>query len=136
MSYASETRGLLRMEEHGTPVAPTGSATINIFEGGTLVQIGALVTTLADAESTTTVTQRVTPGSNTNAVACDTIVVPDTTAVGKIVFTNVTPQALHAGDQLYFSVAAGGTNTRLEFYAIVIPNEEYVGNEADMIASA
>lgn len=136
MSYASETPRILRMEEHGTPVAPSGSATINILEGGTLIRIGALVTVIADAESTTTVTQRVTPGSNTDAVACDTIVVPNTTAVGKIVYANVTPQALHAGDQLYFSVAAGGTNTRLEFFAVVIPNEESLLNEADMIASA
>lgn len=136
MSYANETARILRMEEHGTPVAPSGSATVNILEGGTLVKIGALLTVTADAVSTTTVTQRITPGSNTDAVACDTIVVPDTTAVGKIVFTDVEPQALHSGDQLYFSVAAGGSNTRLEFFAVVIPNEESVGNETDMIESA
>jgi hypothetical protein len=136
MSYAFETARILRMEAHGTPVAPSGTADIEILEGCTLVRLGALLTVTADAESVTTVTQRILPGSAVGVIACDTITVPDTTAVGKIVYVDVTPQALHAGDELHFAVAAGGTNTRLEFFAVVVPNEESVGNEADMIASA
>jgi hypothetical protein len=135
MSYASETKRILTQKLESDQVKSTAD-TIDILEGCTLIRVGVLITVIADAVVTTVVTRRVTTGSDTNAVAVDSIVIPDTTAVGKIVYCDITPMALDAGDQLLFTCDGGGTSTAFVCFAVVIPNEEPADNEADMVESA
>jgi hypothetical protein len=134
--YAFESKRILRQEDQLNDGLKNTDDLINILEGCTLLRIGALVTVVADASMTITVTQRILTGSDASAVAVDTIVVPDTTAVGKIVFTDVTPQALNAGDQLKFAIANTGSASAFQIFAVVSPNEQAHENETDMVESA
>jgi hypothetical protein len=136
MSYASETKRILRQKDLLNDAIMNTSDVIDILESCTLIRIGALVTVIADASMTITVTKRVTTGSDEGEVAVDTIVVPNTTAVGKIVYTDVDPVALVPGDQLEFATANTGTSSAFSLFAVVIPKEDVPENETDMVESA
>lgn len=83
-------------------------------------------------------TKRVTPGSDTSAVAMGTLTIPSGTALKKTVYKQITPMAFGPGDVIKVAWTIGvGTPTgqgEVEIYAEEDP--DVPENESNMIASA
>lgn len=86
--------------------------------------------------STVEFNRRPTAGSAAGEVALDTLTIPAGTAAGSIIYKDIDPVELQAGDGLSFEVTAAATsgNGHYGFDADLLP--EYVANESDMTASA
>jgi hypothetical protein len=85
---------------------------------------------------TIAVTQELTPGV-TGGTAIDSVIIPDTTAVGQIVYVDVDRAiALLAGQELLLTNSNTGTSSAWKFFAVVIPNEEPPANVTCMVESA
>lgn len=102
-----------------------------------------LVTTAVVGTSngaTVTFTRRITPGSDTGAVVLGTLIIPAGTAIGKVMYKDITPTNMSVGDTIKCAVttaAAGGSPAGTGYYAFeVYMDAETSLNEADMIASA
>lgn len=69
-----------------------------------------------------------------------TLTIPDTTAVGKVLYKDVTPITLNVGDTIcldHTQIAVGGTIAGKGIYGFELdPSPEYKSNETDMVASA
>lgn len=135
MSYATETKRILQQRDQVTDALKNTTDLIDILESCTLVRIASLITVIADAAMTITFYHETTTSASAGD-AIDTVVIPDTTAVGKVVFTDVTPHALNAGDQIRITTSDTGTSTAMRHFIVVIPNEEAHDNESDMVESA
>ncbi len=135
MSYASETKRILQQRDQVTDALKNTTDLIDILEACTLIRIGTLVTVIADASMTVTFYHETTTGASA-AAALDTVVVPDTTAVGKVVYTDITPEALNVGDQIRIFTANTGTSSAFRHFIVVIPKEDVPENETDMVESA
>ena len=134
MSYASETKRILTPNDYSDSIKNTTDV-IRILENCTLIRLGALVTVIADGIMTIAVTQETKPGG-TGGTAIDSVIIPDTTAVGKIVYADVTPTALLAGQELLLTNSNTGTSSAWKLFAVVVPNEEPPANVASMVESA
>lgn len=103
-----------------------------------------IVTTAVAADTTAPVVEfnrRPTPGSSSGEVQLGQLTIPDGTAAGKILYKDIDPVSLEAGDALALehvtqavdgSAAAGAGYYMFE--ADLDP--EYVVNESDMVKSA
>ncbi len=83
-------------------------------------------------------TKRPTPlSASSEAVAC-TLTIPSGTAVGKVVYKDITPVAFVPGDSLEISWTVGtGTPTGIGMWWIEVSEDpETAANQTDMIASA
>lgn len=136
MSYASESKQVLHQEDILNPQIKNTNDVIKIMSPMRLLRVGWLVTTIMDASVVVTITKRVLPGDDTGAVAVTTLTLPDTTAVGKVVYKDITPIDLDPGDELKFAMANTGTSSAGICYAEVIPRPEVPANLTDMTLSA
>lgn len=135
MSYASETKRILTPHEAADSVKASTDV-IRILENCTLIRLGALVTVIADGIMTIAVTQETKPGG-TGGTALDSVIIPDTTAVGKIVYATLNPPvALLAGQELLLTNSSSGTSSAWKLFAVVVPNEEPPANVSSMVESA
>lgn len=79
-------------------------------------------------------------GSDTNAVVLGTLTVPDTTAIGKVMYKNITPVKFAVGDTLKLEnsqAAVGGSIACSGYYAFEADDcPEEPANLSDMVASA
>lgn len=117
-----------------------------VFKPMILKRIGFLVTEAVVADTTPPVvrfSKRLAPGSDTNAVVCGSLTIPHGTAVGKVVYKDITPVRFAAGDVLKVentvrTVDAGsGTETGQGYYMFEMElDPETPENESDMIESA
>jgi hypothetical protein len=84
-------------------------------------------------------TKRPTPLSATNESAIGTLTIPSGTAIGKVVYKDLSaPVTLSVGDSVEVSHTVGsGTPTGMGLYFFVCDDDpEHPGNNSDMIASA
>lgn len=79
-----------------------------------------------------------TPLSATGATTLGALTVPDATAVGKVVYKNLTPVSFTPGDSVEISWTVGtGTPTGIgRWFLIAEEDPEHPSNVSDMIASA
>jgi len=136
MSYASESKMVLHQADILNAQVKATYDIITIFEPCRLMRLGWLVNVILDAELTVTITKRILPGDDTGAVAVTTLTLPNTTAVGKLVYKDITPIDLDPGDQLKFALEDAGTSSAGYCYAVIIPRPEVPANLSDMVASA
>ena len=82
--------------------------------------------------------KRPTPNSATGETTVGILTLPDTTAVGKVVYKDVTPVDFAVGDSLEISHTIGtGTPTGMGVaYLVAYQDPEVPGNNTDMVASA
>ena len=138
---------ILAITEGEVDLAATGTALCRVNQACDLFSVGALILIAPTAASTLTVTRRTLPGSDgsgaTAATVVATVVSPDATAVGKIVYkegvnpkitANQLPVKLNAGDELKF-VMAGTTLTWRPWFE-AYPRAETKENNSDFLKSA
>ena len=84
--------------------------------------------------------RRPTIASASGEVLLGTLTIPDGTALGKVVYKDITPVVFEVGDELSFEhsvQAVGGTVAGDGYYAVLCEgDEEIAGNEDNMLASA
>jgi len=136
MSYASESKMVLSQEDILNGQVKNTYDVIKIFEPCRLMRVGWSVKVIVDALIVVTITKRIITGSDASAVAVTTLTLPDTTAVGKLIYKDITPIDLDPGDELKFAMADTGTSSAGICYAVVIPRPEVPANLSDMVASA
>lgn len=141
MAYATESRVLAIAD--GVDSASTGDFAINktilcrVMHPCDLNAVGVFVTTASDtSDATITVTRRITPGSDTGAVAVATLTLPTGTAAGKILYKLITPQKANAGDELKFVFSNHGGSCTWRPWFDATPRSETKANNADFVASA
>lgn len=136
MGYGFESKQTLLTLDSPTDAIKNTTKLIRILAPFTITRLLALVTVIADAAMTVTVTRRILVGSDTGAVAVGTLTVPDTTAAGKCVYKNITPMDLDVGDELKLVVSNTGTSTAFQLGVEGFPRPETAANQADLVASA
>lgn len=101
------------------------------------------VSTLTVSTSTPHVvrfSKRVLQGSDTGAVVLGSLTIPDATAVGKVLYKDITKVQFAVGDTLKLenlTVGTGGSIAGQGYYAYeAFDDPETPGNMSDMIASA
>jgi len=103
-----------------------------------------LVSTLVSATTTAPqieINRRPTPGSSTSEVLLGTIIIPDTTAAGKVMVKRFAPVQLNVGDSLNFEhtvqAAGSGTAAGVGFYDVeLLADEESDLNQTDLVVTA
>lgn len=83
-------------------------------------------------------TKRPTPLSATSEAVVGTLTIPSGTAIGKVVYKDVTPVSMTPGDSLEISHTVGvGTPTGQGHWFIEVEDDpEYAANVSDMVESA
>jgi hypothetical protein len=134
---------ILAITEGVVDIAATGTALCRVNQACDLFAVGALIITAPGALSTLVITRNVAPGVTEGATVVATVVVPDATAIGKIVYkegvnpkitANQLPVKLNAGDELKF-VMTGTTLTWRPWFE-AYPRPEIKANNSDFLASA
>ena len=82
--------------------------------------------------------KRPTPLDATDESAVGTLTLPDTTAVGKVVYKDITPVEFAVGDSMEIAHVIGtGTPTGMGLpFFVCADSPEAAGNNTDMVASA
>lgn len=85
--------------------------------------------------------RRPTFGSNTGRVAIGTLTIPNSASVGQVIYKDVNPVMINAGEQISFArtvqAADGGTAAGLGFYGFMSElKTETPANSSNMVASA
>jgi hypothetical protein len=84
--------------------------------------------------------QRLAYAVTGSQVSLGTLTIPDTTAVGKVLYKNITPVVLNVGDTLCLdntTAGTGGSTAGKGIYGFELEDEpEQPANETDMVASA
>lgn len=112
------------------------------FRACTVRRVGFVLTSEAASGTTTAptviFTKRPTPLSATGESVSATLTVPTGTAVGKVVYKDITPVNFTPGDSLELSWTVGvGTPTGIGMWFVeAMDNPEVPANVSDMIASA
>ena len=132
--YSNESRLTLFPEDLETDALKNTTKYIRIYEPCTLVRVNVLVTVIADAAMTFTVTSEAIKGGTSTAI--DTLTLPDTTAVGKVLYKDVEETDLEPGNVIKIVVSNTGTSTAVGLSATVIRRAEVPGNLTNMVASA
>lgn len=107
-----------------------------------VVQVGFVMTEEAAGGSSAApqvvFTKRPTPNSATGESVVDTLVVPDGTAIGKVVYADVDPVSFAVGDSMELSHVIGtGSPTGIGCYFFICDEApELPANNSDMIESA
>lgn len=107
-------------------------------------RIGFIVTTLVASNTQNAVVEfnrRPTPGSSSGEVLLGQLTIPTGTAVGKVLYKNISPVRLQVGDALSLEhvtqATDSGSAAGAGFYMFELVDEpEYIANEADAVASA
>lgn len=151
MSY--EMQGLQNMlVPAGTGVLGAETLTASAAEHGeflvmkrcALRRISFCVTTAVSATTTApvvTFTKRVTPGSATGSSTIGTLTIPDTTAIGKVVYKDIEPVELNVGDSVLLNhttqATGSGSPAGAGYYGFeVYPLGENISEQSDAVASA
>lgn len=141
MAYSTESRVMGIMQ--GVDSSATGdfvknkTVLLRIMQPCDLNSVGVLVTTAVDTDGATiTVTRRITPGSDTGAVAVATLTLPNLTVAGKILYKLITPQLANAGDELKFVFSNNGGSVTWIPWIDATPRSETKANNSDFLASA
>jgi hypothetical protein len=115
------------------------TAILDIFEPCTVVGFAAVVTTLINSTVPVVVAldRRVLTASDTGRVEVARLSIPDTTAVGKVVYKLIDPVDLNVGDQLIAELITAATTAGAGRYgALIRPRDEVMANQSDAVASA
>ena len=99
-------------------------------------QLLATVTTILDGAATVEFNRRVTPGSASGEVAMGTIIFPTTTAVGKVMYQDIDPVTLEAGESIAFEVTSTATSGGAIYGFLASLDPEVPANEDEMVESA
>jgi hypothetical protein len=97
--------------------------------------------TCGTADPVVLVRRRPTFNSTTGQVSVGAITIPTTTAIGTVMYKNITPTTFFPGDEISFEVGTGGTDgsaaTGAGFVGFLFDLEpELAAEEDDMTASA
>lgn len=88
-----------------------------------------------------TVRKRPTPNASGSQSTIGTLTIPDTTAVGKVLYKDVTPVYLAVGESVCFDVTTAGTDGSsaaggLQYSFLADDHPDTPANESNMVASA
>jgi hypothetical protein len=127
-------------------LSATGDAgyIFDIVQPITVTRIGALVTTILSGPAVINFDRRVLTGSDSGRLSgfddADeaTLTIPTTTAVGKIVYKNVSGEDydMDPGDQIVPNVSTGATSGACRYIVWYVPRDETVDNCTDMVESS
>lgn len=127
-------------------LSATGDAgyVMDVVQPITVTRIGALVTTVMNGAATINFDRRVLTASDTGRLSgfddADeaTIIIPTTTAVGKIVYKDVVGEDydMDPGDQVVPNVSSGATSGACRYIVWYVPRDETVDNCTDMVETA
>lgn len=134
MGYGYESKTVLVTADSNTDALKNTTKYIRILEPFTLMRVESLVTVVVDADMTLTWTWETIVGGTSTAITTTTV--PNTTAVGKVVYKEVTPVDLSPGNVIKCVVSNTGTSTALQVAAVGIPRAEVPANMTNMVASA
>lgn len=116
MSYVNEQLGLL-LQPKGTGVLAEDDLSAAAVHGEMLVgdrvsvsRLLFLVSTVTVGEATLTYKRRPTPGSAVDEVTLGTITVPAATAAGKLMYKNIDPVIVNAGESITYEVTSAATS--------------------------
>lgn len=135
-TYADESRILAIDHPHDADsvehLAVNKTALMGINHPCTIYAVGVKMIVTTDASAATCiVTRRVTPASDTNAVAVATIYIPIAAAVGKIIYALITPQNANAGDELKYVFSNHGGSGMWRAWVDAVPRSETKANNTD-----
>lgn len=113
------------------------AATFKIVEPIRVIEVGALITTIATVASTVAFDRRVTVASDSNRGDADVgaVTIPASTAVGKYVFSNAIKIDLDVGDEVVPQVTSAGTGYA-QYYVKYFNRNEVMSEEGDAVESA
>ncbi len=95
------------------------------------------VTVLTDGAAVVRVMARPTPGSATSQVVLGTLTIPTASTVGSVIYKNIEPYEVPVGYSLAFEQTSAANVAGAGHYGLdVVIEQEVVGNESRMIASA
>jgi hypothetical protein len=134
MSIGNDSKIVLLTKDSNTTALKNTTKYIYPFDPCTVYRVQAYVDVIADADITITITREAILGGTSTAIT--TLTVPNTTAVGKVVYKDITPVDLSPGQVLKYVVSNSGTSTALILSAVVIPRAEMAANLGNMVASA
>jgi hypothetical protein len=120
------------------PAADIAASRYHPPNGAIANQLWAIITTVTAVQVITlTWKYRPTPGSDTNAVTVGTLNIPIATAVGKVVYKNLTSQVkMAAGGELIISAAGASATGSATVGFSGYPSGESGPNNPNAIASA
>lgn len=151
MSYGDETvKWFFNETATADVIETTGDAgsdqIFTVLSPITVFRVGALVTELVATDATAGIIKfdrRVTYASDTGRGDGDigTITIPDTTAVGKIIYSEAIQIDLDAGDQIVPQVTTAGVDAGTEagemlYIVWYYDRHETPANQTDLVASA
>jgi hypothetical protein len=147
MAYTEKSIAINRKVSQGATAEVLTAAAAHgedlVFSNCKITRIGFVVTVEVACETVApivTFKKRITPGSDTGSSTIGTLTIPDGTAVGKVLYKNVTPVELAPGDAIEMAVSTAGTGAAAAgsgYYVYeVIDCPEHVANLTDMVASA
>lgn len=124
-------------------LSATGDAAylMDVVEPITVIQVGALITTVLNGAAEVAFDRRILTGSDAGRLdglddaSEGDITIPTTTAVGKVVYKNVR-EDLDPGDQVVPQVTSAATSGACRYFVKYITRDETPGNLGDMVASA
>ena len=134
MGYGNESKTVLMAFDSNTDALKNTTKYIRILEPFTLLRLEALVTVIADAAIALTVTWETIVGGTSTTIG--TVTVPDTTAVGKVVYKNVTAVDLSPGNVIKIVVSNTGTSSAVQLAAVGVSRAEMPANLTNMVLSA
>jgi len=108
----------------------------SVLEQCTVRRVLALVTTLMNGPATVQFKKRPTFGSAVGESVVATLVIPDTTVVGKVLFKNFNPVTLEPGDQLVMEVTVAATAGAAHYGVKLDLHSEDAKELADMVLSS
>jgi|SRR3990172_9658687 len=134
MSIGNDSKMVLLTKDSNTTALKNTTKYIYAFDPCTITRVAAYVDVIVDADMTITITKEAIVGGTSTAVT--TLTLPNTTAVGKVVYKDITPVDLAPGNVLKYVVSNTGTATAMILTATGIPRAEVPANLSNMVASA
>ena len=134
MGIGTDSKQALLTKDSNTTALKNTTKYIYPMDPCTAFRVQAYVDVIADADMTITVTKEAIIGGTSTAMG--TITIPNTTAVGKTVYKDITPVDLIPGNVIKMVVSNTGTATAMILSAVVIPRAEMAANMTNMVASA
>lgn len=147
MSYIHKKQGSILVGAGTAKVTTATGASVHsvaVLDQLKVDRIGAIVSTAIANDlvaAVMTVYRRVTFGSDVGRVAIGTLTFPDGTAVGKVLYKDVSPVVCYPGEQIIFEVSTAGTDSGVAAGAAIglvscEEDPEMPDNQSNMVASA
>lgn len=140
IAVATTTSGPLRNINLGASSASNGEFICN--KACKMKRLQFVVSETAVVGTTTAPTvvfsRRPTPGSATGAVVVGTLTIPNGTALGKVLYKDVSPVSFAVGDaiEIAWTIAVGSPAGAGQASFVCEENPEVPANNADMVLSA